>query len=78
MPTTATEAEKIVSIALRRVKLEDLYDTFNDCWNEVGVSSENDSVKESLRMMHELASHAKQAYEQRCCGREACPCSGSE
>lgn len=54
MPTTMTEAQKILAISQEYLTVENARELFRRLHEEVGQHSDNDSVKESMRMMSAL------------------------
>lgn len=56
MPTTEQEADTVVRICAEEgVKSEKLVRIFTRLWAEVGEISENDSVKQTMRMLKNMA-----------------------
>jgi hypothetical protein len=55
MPTTQEEAKAIIKAAKDYVPAESLYQLFTKLDNKVGQTSENSSVKETMRMLKEEA-----------------------
>lgn len=58
MPTSNSEAERIVEISLEYLPLEKLCELFVRLDEEVGQSTDNDSLKVSLHMMRALLESA--------------------
>jgi hypothetical protein len=54
MPTTREEADKIVEISLEYLPPEKLGDLFRRLWDEVGLKTDNSSLKTSLHMLASL------------------------
>ena len=54
MPTTNTEARKILAILREHMSEEDAIDILDRLWREVGQSTDNESLKESLKMLRNM------------------------
>jgi hypothetical protein len=54
MPTTRDENEKILRIALEYLPRDKLQELFERLWRDVGATSWNASVRESLRALRWL------------------------
>ena len=63
MPTSSDENERILRIALEYLPRERLHELFGRLWREVGSSSGNGSVRESLRALWRLVDEAPEVRE---------------
>ena len=55
MPTTATESDKLLEITMRRLTPDQALEYARDLWNELGATTDNESLRVTLEMAMQRA-----------------------
>lgn len=65
MPTSQSEANTIMDITLKYITPEQAIPLFDELYEVVGATTDNESLKVSLEMMKQLSDSLKKAIEER-------------